>query len=583
MSTKYDLKSVAERKTGLPKIYLEKTEKMDPTMFRGIKVPDDWVEEWKKYQELKKLDKDKREQKIREMNEARRIKKISAAKTKYWERVRREKEKEQKALLTKEGLSKEEIEAVRSLARRDLIDFGIYIGTEKGDLWEPAWFHEEIADNLMQIINGTNDFDVLMVFLPPGHGKSRLGTQLFSAFLLGGDPSQQIMVVSYSGELAEKFGSMTRDIVESDKYKTLFNTRLRKDSRSKDNWETVNGGSYNAVGIGGAVIGKRANVFIIDDLMRGRAEADSKTYREAAWNFFTGTALTRGSNRLSGKKPVYIFFNTRWHLDDVPGRLMEMSKENDNGLKIKVISYPAIAESSDGKRKEGEALWERGYPATELAKIKSTISGYEWSAQYQQNPITTENQEFKIENFQYVDMDEVLRKETSVYMTIDTAISQKASGDYTGITINFIDKDGMWHIATWQRRFSPKELIDFIFQKWEQYGIKKIGIEKTIYQMAVKEFFDDEMRRRGKFPRLVELQHANTNKEARIRGLIPYYESKSVKHIKGMTEGLEGELMAFPAGKHDDVIDSLAYQVQIVQKPIEQRPALKRPKFATYR
>ncbi len=115
------------------------------------------------------------------------------------------------ALLTKEGLSKEEIEAVKSLARRDLIDFGIFIGTEKGDLWEPAWFHEEIAENLMQIVDGTNDFDVLMVFLPPGHGKSRIGTQLFSAFLLGKDPSQQIMVVSYSGELAEKFGSLTRE------------------------------------------------------------------------------------------------------------------------------------------------------------------------------------------------------------------------------------------------------------------------------------------------------------------------------------------------------------------------------------
>jgi hypothetical protein len=111
----YEFKPFSEMRKGLPKIYLSKTEKMDPTMFRGRKVPDDWVEEWKRHQELNKLGEEKKAQKIKELNEARRIKKISAAKTKYWARVKKEKEKEAKALLTKEGLSKEEYIAASRL------------------------------------------------------------------------------------------------------------------------------------------------------------------------------------------------------------------------------------------------------------------------------------------------------------------------------------------------------------------------------------------------------------------------------------------------------------------------------------
>ena len=109
-------------------------------------------------------------------------------------------------------------------------------------------------------------------------------------------------------------------------------------------------------------------------------------------------------------------------------------------------------------------------------------------------------------------------------------------------------------------------MIEFIFQKWEQYRIRKIGIEKTIYKDAIQEFFNDEMRRRGKFPYVVELQHNQTNKETRIRGLLPYYESKTVFHIKGHCEGLENELLTFPMGKNDDVIDSLAYQIQLAEQ-----------------
>lgn len=580
MASNYQPVPASERKIKLPRLYLQKK---DPSLWRGLPAPEGWIDKWKEHQEEVRLKEEGKLAQLKEIREERRKKKISLAIQKNWDRKKKKQEAENKKLLTSSELSKEEIEAVKSLAREHLIDFGIYMGTEKGELYQPAWFHEEMADELMKVANGNSEYDILMFFLPPGSGKSRLATQLFPAYMLGKDPSTQVIVTSYSGDLAEKFGSNTRDIVESKKYQSLFETFLRKDSRSKDNWETTKGGSYNAVGLGGSITGKRANVFIIDDLIRGRAEANSKSYRDNAWDFFMSTAFTRGANRLSQKKPVYIFCNTRWHTDDVPGRLLEMQKEGgENVPKMKVISYPAVAEVDEKHRKAGEALWEKGYPLAELEKIKATITGYEWSALYQQNPITAENQEFKVETFQEIALEDVLLEHNRVFMSIDTAISKKSSGDYTGITLNFVNKENKWRIMTWQRRFSPKELIEFIFQKWEQYKIEKIGIEKTIYKDAIQEFFNDEMRRRGKFPYVVELQHNQTNKETRIRGLLPYYESKTVFHIKGHCEGLENELLTFPMGKHDDVIDSLAYQIQLAEQLVVKGPPLIRKPFMKY-
>lgn len=583
MASNYQPVLANERKIKLPRLYLEKK---DPTLWRGGEAPEGWIELWKEHQEAVRLKNEGKLQQLKEIREERRKKKIAIAVQKSWDRKKKKAEAEKKKLLISgesEELTKEEIEAVKSLARENLTDFGIYMGTEKGELYQPAWFHEEINDELMKVANGTNDFDILLLFLPPGHGKSKAVTQNFPAYMLGKDPTTQVIVTSYSGDLAEKFGSNTRDIMESRKYQSLFDTTLRKDSRSKDNWETTKGGSYNAVGLGGSITGKRANIFIIDDLIRGRAEANSKSYRDNAWDFFMSTAFTRGANRLNAKKPIYIFCNTRWHTDDVPGRLLEMQAAGgENVPKMKVISYPAIAEVDEKHRKAGDALWEKGYPLVELEKIKATITGYEWAALYQQNPITAENQEFKVETFQEIALDEVLKDDNNVFMTVDTAISKKTSGDFTGITINFVNKENQWRVMTWKRRFSPKELIEFIFLKWKLYNIRKIGIEKTIYKDAIQEFFNDEMRRRGEFPYVVELQHNQTNKETRIRGLLPYYESKTVFHIKGHCEGLENELLTFPMGKHDDVIDSLAYQIQLAEKLVVKGPPLIRKPFMKY-
>lgn len=269
--------------------------------------------------------------------------------------------------------------------------------------------------------------------------------------------------------------------------------------------------------------------------------------------------------------------NTRWHLDDLAGRLIAEGERGGDTWEI--VNIPALAETDESyeikgvtyTRKAGDVIEPKLFPKEEIEQKKKVLGTFYFSALYQGKPISSEFQEFKREHFHHISLDEVMKMTTRRFMTIDTAISKKTSADNTGVTINFVNKEGKWHLMTFKRKWGPKELLDFIFVYAKRYNIEQIGIEKTVYLMALKEYFDEEMRKRGEFPHITELHHNQINKETRIRGLIPYYESDSIYHIEGHCEGLEDELLTFPKGRHDDVIDSLAYQISIVKKPYESK------------
>lgn len=228
----------------------------------------------------------------------------------------------------------------------------------------------------------------------------------------------------------------------------------------------------------------------------------------------------------------------------------------------------------------GKPTWPSKYCLTdaeigETGKIsleakKKQFGHVVYQTEMMNNPIGSEFQVFKKEMFKYISYDDVMKLNCRVFMLIDTAISQKTSADYTGISIVFVDREGFWNVMTFKRRMTPKELLDFIFEYWEKYKIEMIGIEKTTFQMALKEFFDEEMRKRKKFPRMADLLHKGQKKEERIRGgLLARYESGSIRHITGYCEGLEDELLSFPGGRNDDVIDSLGYADQIAESPFK--------------
>lgn len=451
-------------------------------------------------------------------------------------------------------LSKEETEAIWQAGRHSLEDFSVLTNP----YYKANWHHSVLAKKLEQVESGK--IKRLIIEMPPRHGKTQLATINFPAWYLGRNPTKQVITASYSGDLAMEFGGKTRDLVNSEEYHEIFNLKLKEDEKSRAKWLTDKKGSYTSVGVGGSLTGRGANILIIDDPIKNREEADSEVYRNKTWNWYTSTAYTRLE-----KDAAVIIILTRWNLDDIVGRILNETSED-----WEVLRLPAIAEVDEQHRKKGEALWEDKYDLKALEVIKQTIGTYDWSALYQQTPILSELQEFKESWFKPRDQEEVDKLNTRKFLTIDTAISQKASADYTGICDNSVDSENFWNLKAWRVKINPKELIDLIFTLHAKRGYEVIGIEKTIYLDALKPFIDEEMRKRDKFLPIVELHHRQTAKEVRIRGLIPRYESGSIFHIKGECNRLEEELLLFPQSVNDDVSDATAYQLQIAESEVKE-------------
>ena len=160
----------------------------------------------------------------------------------------------------------------------------------------------------------------------------------------------------------------------------------------------------------------------------------------------------------------------------------------------------------------------------------------------------------------------VSQKDTACYITIDSAVSEKESADYTGVTINRVTFENKWYIKTYRLKINSKELIDHIFYLHKEYNPNFIGLEETTFTMAIQPFIEEEMRKRGKFFSITPVKHRGVNKETRIRGLIPRWESKSIFLVGDNIELLD-EMRVFPNGQHDDVLDSLSMQLPHARAP----------------
>jgi len=288
---------------------------------------------------------------------------------------------------------------------------------------------------------------------------------------------------------------------------------------------------------------------IIDDPIKNAEDAQSILFRNKQWDWYRSVLYTRLMNR-EGKQGAIVIVLTRWHNDDLAGRLLEQMAEG-TGDNWDVLSLPAIAEEDEKFRKSGEALWEEEFPLKRLHDTKRIVGPYVWNSLYQQKPISSENQLFVDSWFKYRDASEVDALSTRNFLTIDTAVSE--IGDYTGFCDNRVDTQNMWNIRAWRERIKPNDLLDKLFYLHHTNRYEKIGIEKTIYKQAIQPFLDDEMRKRNQFLPIVELSHGGKAKEERIKWLVPRYSSGSIYHVRGLTSDLEEELLQFPKAKYDDV------------------------------
>lgn len=452
--------------------------------------------------------------------------------------------------------------ARRELARRHFRDFNRYIY----EGYIENWHTDLICDALERVLSGQIRF--LMIEAPPRHSKSIHVSQLFPAYAMGRNKDEDVIVSSYSGDLAIDQGRETRNIVDSGPYQHVFDTRLAEDSKAKGKWSTNGKGAYNAAGVGGSITGHGAKYFIVDDPFKDRKEADSQLIREERWKWLRSVARTRLT-----PDGAMIIMHTRWHDDDIIGRMTAREEWVDyfdflKGARAKWVrlTLKAVAEEDEPFRKKGEPLWPARYPLAELMDIKGTLGPYEWSALYQQSPVDDESREFKREWWQYRTIEEVAAMDTRKFASIDTALTTKSKSDFTGVTRNYVNRQNQWHLRSTRYKIDSKGIIDLVFKLHDE-GMEVVGIEEGAFMHAVKPFLDDEMKKRGKFPRVIPLKHNSTMKETRIRGLVPFYANKRIFHITGECDDLEAEQLAFPKGAHDDCVDSAAYQLQLADEP----------------
>lgn len=197
------------------------------------------------------------------------------------------------------------------------------------------------------------------------------------------------------------------------------------------------------------------------------------------------------------------------------------------------------------------------------------LGSYVFSYEMMNQPIDESQAEFKRDRAQHVTDEEVKKLDTLCYITVDSAVSEKESADYTGITINRVSTENKWYVYSYRLKVNTKELIEHFFYLHKMYRPQLLALEETTFTMAIQPFLEDEMRKRNVFLSLFALKHKHLQKETRIRGLIPRWESGSIFLVGPNTELLD-EMRTFPNGQHDDVLDSLSYQLQVATKPYPQ-------------
>ena len=400
-----------------------------------------------------------------------------------------------------------------------------------------------------------------MLFLPPGSAKSTYASILFPAYYLGHHATKSVIAASHTSELAERFGRRVRNIVASDEYRRMFEIALADDSQAAGRWDTNKGGEYYAVGVGGAVLGRRADLGIIDDPVKGREEADSALQRDKVWEWYKSDFYTR-------LKPdaAVVLIMQRWHEDDLAGRLLKDA--GNGGEQWEVLCLPMEAKDNDPLgRKPGALLWPEWYKPEMIEQAKRD-SRY-WSSMYQQEPRPESGGEFKKADMQYYDgaLDPT---KTNNYILCDPAGEKKKTSDYTTFWVIGLGTDDNYYVLDILRdRLSLTERADALFRLHRTYKPLQVRYEKYGMLSDIEHFKDRMAREHYRFK--IDEVAGQTPKNDRIRRLVPLFERQRVwfPHSLTITDHRsvpvdlvrafrEEEFAAFPVGVHDDMLDSLS-------------------------
>lgn len=435
----------------------------------------------------------------------------------------------------------------RKVAQGGLLDFitAVYPGYKVGA------HHRRLAKLLEDAIHG--DKKRIIVNIAPRMGKSELVSYLFPAWFLGHHPDKKIIMATHTADLSVNFGRRVRDLVNSDDYKAVFPAvSLNPDAKAAGQWNTSAGGQYYAAGVGGALAGRGADVFVIDD---PHSEQDAKSGNPAAflpaWEWFQSGPLQRLM-----PDGVIIVVMTRWSMLDLTGQLTNHMIKNPDADQWEVVEFPAIL---DENTPEERSLWPEFWPLEELKKKRAGMDTRYWSSQYLQNPTAEGAQLIKKEWWKHWDKDDPPQCDYTI-MSLDAAQESHNRADYNAVTnwgVFFNEETNQNNIIllnAWKERMEFPQLKKAMIREYTEWEPDTFIVEKKSSGAALYQ----ELRSMG-MPVSEFTPSRGNDKISRVNSITDLFASGIIwapTDRRWASEVMQ-ECADFPVGTHDDYVDSV--------------------------
>ena len=455
---------------------------------------------------------------------------------------------------------------ILNLTRVSLLDFVKF--------FEPTYkigeHHKRLAVLLEALASGTKER--ISVNIAPRFGKSHLVSYYFPAWFLGKHPDQKVMMVSHTADLAVDFGRKVRNLIASEKYQEVFGGKdgveLSQDSKSAGRWHTNHGGEYFAVGVGGAIAGRGADLLLIDDphneqdIINGNLDVFDRAYE-----WFTTGARTR---LMPGGRIAII--QTRWATNDLTGRVTKDMVMNEGADQYEIVEFPAIlekeTEDEDGTLKTVQkSLWPEQWSLEALLRTKASMPSYQWSAQYMQSPTSEEGAIVKREWWRVWET-EAPPICSFIIQSWDTAFEKHNRADYSACTTwgvwwpekdphdNPIGAANIIVLDSFKDRMEFPELKKVALEHYNAWNTERTPVSLIVEKKASGAPLIYELRAMG-IPVQEYTPSKGQDKIARLHSVSDFFASGIVWAPQTRwAEELVDEVAEFPAGEHDDLVDA---------------------------
>ncbi|MGC9268987.1 phage terminase large subunit [Acidiphilium sp.] len=414
----------------------------------------------------------------------------------------------------------------------------------------PARHHGALIDALQRVSQGATDR--LMVLMPPGAAKSTYASVLFPAFWFAAKPHREVIATSHTASLAEHFGRRLRSLIAE--HGPGIGLTIEASSRAATRFGLANGGQYFAAGVRGPITGRRADLILIDDPVKTWAEADSRTARDALYDWYRAELLSR--LKPNGR---VVLIMTRWHEDDLAGRLIR----RDEGWTV--LRLPALAEAADPLgRAVGEALWPEWESAAAISRKRCAVGERVFSALYQQNPTTDVGQVFDVTRLiRLAETPAVVRSVRAWDLAASVATAGRDPDWTVGLKLGLLADARFVVLDIVRLRAAPAEVERVMLETARADGVATtIALAQDPGQAGVAQI---AYLRRGLLGFTVLSSPETGPKHTRAMPAAALMGAGQILVVEASwTPALLAELQAFPDGEKDDQVDALSRAVATI-------------------